>query len=590
MGDVTFDFGVEGPLVLSGNVIGAGLGATLGAAIAAPAAIAGTAAATPAGGFVAGSIPIAVGGTAGAMVGGASGKIAAEAIKKGIGDFFLDSNVPPDLEETTYQALLAGGFSVLGKGIDGLRRSWGKMGAESTQKFLKELAVRESNGQLDTKIVGRMAADPENYTPEAVAGSGKKLSEISDRIWGTSVENPKSTRDLTGGVARETINPLNKRADLEIDKLALNPEANFSIADIIGTLQDRTESIAQKEFPGRDGEKTLEWLNSKITKLKDKTRQVDDVGKTLGYRDLNFKETREFLKNEIQNDVYSTSSPVYLNPTATNVSRGLKELTDVQAGKLGSDLPDINAKRSQILELYKTMRQTLSPRQMESAFLGGDRNLARNRAREVFGQVDQVLGTDLKNELETTQGQSLLEEIYNQPKNFGSGSKIKDAATRGVKKAAMGGTKGFGLGVAASPLVPGVSATQLGGAFGTIGAARGLRQGIKEGLALSTPQGLVEGLSAAKTSLRTLNRDPTSLEISLAPWKQLGAKAATIATTQAPLLPSPQPAPQAAASPAGPLPGAQGLQNPAAPAQTQTPSPVELPPEIRDLKLTLPPP
>lgn len=591
VGDVAYDVTVDGGLVLAGNLLGGAAGAAAGIPIG---AAAGTAAAGPGPGTAAGgTLGIALGGIAGAAAGGAAGKTASEAIKTGIGDFFLDKSVPPDLEEAGYQSLLAGGLSVLGKGADQLWTKWKKMGAENTQKFLKEITIRRANGQLDKKIVDRMAAEPENYTPEAVQGASQKLFDLQKTIFGTDVEQPRSTRQLTGGIAREAIDPLNKRADLEIEKLADNRDADFSVADVIGILDDRTQQINQMPFKGgRQGKATLAWLKGKVEELKDETREYDPVtGEITGYRNLNFKETRDFLKG-IQNEVYDKGGPVHDNPIAKQVSSGLKELADEQAGRLGSDLPQINAKRSEILAFYPAMRQTLTPSQMEKAFLGGEAgNTAKLQARETFAKADELFGLNLSDAFDQAQGKAAVEKVFNNPKAFGSGSEFSDGLREGLKEAKTAGLRsGFASSMAAGAVLPPAAAAKAGVIGGVTGGAMGFRKGLKSGRALSSPDVLVNRFKQVKTSLRDLNRDPLALEFSLAPWKRLPQKAAAIGATQTPPLgpavkPPLAPPPEQAATGGVETPSPTGAS--AEPAQIQ-PAVFETGDKFKDMQIIVP--
>ncbi len=60
---------------------------------------------------------------------------------------------------------------------------------------------------------------------------------------GTSVENPKSTRELTAGIAKDTIAPLNKQAELEIDRLAHDPDANFTVEELSDMIDGKIQEI-----------------------------------------------------------------------------------------------------------------------------------------------------------------------------------------------------------------------------------------------------------------------------------------------------------------------------------------------------------
>lgn len=501
LGDIAFDTVVAGPA----TGIGAQIGAMGGRGV----------------GMAGGPVGAVLGTVGGASAGAAAGNVAAEAAKTGIGDFFLDESVPIDLQETTYQSLAAGALAGVGQAGSSMIQAWKKAGAKGIQASLKEAAVRKSNGTWNMELANDLAKNPEKYTPEAVKGANNKLLTLSDDIFGTSAERPKSTRDLKGGVAKNAIDPLNRRADLEIDKLALNPEANFTVEELAKTLRDRVAPLANKRFKTQDEERALKFFQDEVDDLLRKTEisgpmnqslnRIGEEGASLpssGYGELTFKEGRDLLKRW-QNAAYEEGA-VKDNGIVKSVTHGLKELADVKAGGIGSDLPAINEKRSKILTTYSNMQSLIKDGSMQSAFVGKD-SIAKERVKRMFSEMDSVLDTNMSQEIESTQFRAAVERVYESPSAFGSGSVITDALKQGGKGAAKGAFQTATVAGAASTFLPldvGTRANIVGIAAG-VGGVKGFAKGAREGASFSSPDRMIKSFSKVRNRLDDLNADQT---------------------------------------------------------------------------------
>lgn len=601
-GDVAFDLGIAGPTIAAMSAAGGAAGTTAGAA---KGAAVGAAVTTPTGpGALAGAgagatVGSVLGGLAGAFAGGAGGYAVSETVKDQIADTFLDERIPLDQQELLYGSLTTGLFSAAGKGGADFIKSWKLNKAKALQAAMKEAAVRKSNGTWNMDLAEDLAKDPEKYTPERVKGAQEKLLDFANSIFGTSVENPRSTRQLKGGVARKAIEPLNDLADLEIEKLSRMPEANFTVDELVGVLQEKTRSLAKKKFKTQDEERAVAFFRDEIGRLKDKMRIpkpeasaiIDpSTGRPFAaaeaaeeFKELTFKEGRDWLKR-IQNAAFEEGS-VKDNGTVKGFAHGLKELADTKAGTVGSDLPKINAKRSEILKTHGNMVQLVKDGGLQAAHTGRD-SLNKTRVRRMFEEADRVLGTNLSEGSQTLQFQAAVERLYESPAAFGSGSVLGDAMREGLKEAPKQAFRYGALGGAAGAVLPGTASAKLAGGAAAVGAVKGFAQGARDGASFSSPDTLVKSFSRVKTRIDDLARNPTAAQRVRAALPPAAASTQMDPLVQRFLDPArPAPAavqpplapPEAASAPAGAPAGA-----PAAPPLAP------LPPELEELELTLP--
>lgn len=584
-GDILVDTVVEGPITSAGQLLGSNVGAA------------------GAGAVTKNPVGIAAGAAGGGAVGAAGAKAFVEAIKAGVGELALDGDVPHDYQESVYQSIMTGALATVGKlGTDAFRK-WAKIDATKAQKMLKQIAVRKSNGTWNDKLATDLAQHPEKYTPEAVEGATAKLVEFADKIFGTSAKNPYSTRQLKGGIARKAIDPLNERADLEIAKLSQMPEANFSVDEIVNSMRKRVEHLQGKVFLDQDEEAALNFISKEIEGLKMKARQPglqlgpngEGVpampGDAVRYRELSFKEGRDFLKR-LQNAAFQ-AGPVKDNSTMKALANGLKDFADAKAAAVGSDLPAINARRSDILALYRDMERTFTDQALQAAYTGKDR-LAKQRVQRMFSRADELLDTNLADEARDLQYASAVEALYNAPSAFGSGSTFMDMLNQGSKRASTTAFRyGSVVSGATAPLpVDFVTKAKLTGAAAGVGAVKGFIEGAKEGASFASPENLVRDFSKIKARIDVLEANPSiAREIFLGKagtYNMGGAfnPGIVAGANLSPAQPPDQPAPplQAAINPepgAGPTSGA-GVDAAANPA------PMALPKGLEDLKIEYP--
>jgi hypothetical protein len=490
-GDIAYDT-LEGVGIgaASASAFAAGVppGAAGGAAIGAPLGPGGAGAGASIGGIVGGL------GAAGAA--GAAAKAASENFKSVVGNFMLDEDIPLDVKRTMYQSLTAGTFSAAGTGLGKMVNNWSKINVDKAQDALKEAAIRKSGGTFNQNLMDDLIKNPQQYTQEAVKDSTKKLLSLRDEIFGTSAENPTTTRQLTGGIAKDKIGKLNKQADLEIEKLSQMDEANFTVEEIVDVMRDRLKVVGDKTFQTDAEIKAAKYFRKELDRVMKRASEpakssapviLDEAGNPIqsqaALRELTFKEGRDLLKSW-QNAAFQ-EGPIKDNPVAKSLANGLKELADEKAQALGSNLKQINSQRSEILSTYKDMQRMIKDGTMQNAFVGKD-SISKEATKRMFEKMDDVLGTEFGPTVEKTQFQSAVEKLYNSPSAFGSGSVIGDALREGFKSAPSEAFKFGTLGGAIGAATPG-GAAQTASALAGIGAVKGFAEGAKRGATLSSP-------------------------------------------------------------------------------------------------------
>lgn len=509
--DMAFDTLVAAPAITVGSEIGMGAGVTSGGAVG---AAGGGALAGPPGAAAGTAVGSAAGALGGSIAGGAAGNAAAEALKAAIGAVILDKSVPMDLREATYQSLTAGVLNGLQKNAGAVVKAWKGMKLDKAQAVLKEALIRKSGGMFNDDLATDFIKNPERYTPEAVKGARQDAKKFIQSIFGTSDENPYSTRQLKSGVARDAIDPLNKQTDLEIERLTLDKRANSTVEDLVKVIKDAAEPIQQDVWKGgRAGKEALKYFSDEIEDIKNVYRTsgptIDEYGRAVPgseaetFREIPFAEYYKKLKH-MQKAVYDEKGPVKGNSYVKDATANFKNLAYAKAGELGSPLPEINAKRSEILDVHKNLNRALTPAMLESAFVGNDKT-AKEVVKGVIQHADSVLDTDLYTGLQSAQFRSSVESFYRNPRAFGSGSVLGEAMSAGIDEARSGALKGG----TAGGIVGGVPGAVAGG---KIGFGLGAVKGFKQGALTASPDTIIKQASKIKTKLSDLNKDPTRVQ------------------------------------------------------------------------------
>lgn len=478
-----------------------------------------------------GLLPIpGVGAILGGVAGGALGNAGAEALKNSIGDLLLDKSIPQDHKLTAIQSLITGatpeifklGTNVTGSAIE-------KIMSSRAQSIVN---AAKAAGGLSQGLAEKAASNPEMFSEEAVQGATKKLSDQYKSIFGVdenSAITPRSTRDLNpNSLFGKAVNPLNDQATLAQKTLDKNPEANWSVGEITQPLKrmvDSLESSFDKSYEQKAG---LSYLKDKISEIEDgASSYADKIRKTTGAAqglsmddilkktparvdidgiELPYSAGRSVLKS-MQADAFDREVPGsgFLKQAVGGDPNGLRAIADAKISQLaekaaksgatpemlaeqGLNLPNINAQRSNILNLFNEAKSTITPTKMTSAYLGAD-NIAKNQTRDVLTKMDQTLGTNLSADIDNGGLQRQMENVYSNRGNFGSGRANQAALMGGLEGAIKGATAGGGLGM-------------LSGHFGptspAIGAVVGGVRGAANAAALSSPEAAIQAITRAK--------------------------------------------------------------------------------------------
>lgn len=490
MGDIAWDTVISGPLTAMGSAKGASLGAK------AP-------------GFAK-----LILGVTGAVLGGSIGNATSEAFKSAAGEIALDDNIPQDMKLTAIQSLISGGMPQVVKGL----AKGGKMAVreilDSRAKAISNAAAA-SGGGLTPEIIEKAAKNPEQFSKEAVQGATEKLTGIYKEIFGTTVEKPKSTRQISGGIFKEKANELNKQADAELTRLAANPQADFTIGELSDPIKAQIKKLADKFSLTSEESNALSYLRSKLNELETKGVAAHDAKygaqslTPMDQKRIDFRQGREFLKS-MQDDAFDKEIPgsSIVRQAVGGDKNAIRGIADAKAAQLGSPLPEINAQRSKLLTTYKNAQEALTPANMTSAFVGDD-NVKKQLVQEASKEMDAVLGTQYSTAIEDGQVKRLVENMYNNPKAFGSGRVVAEAVSGGAKGMAAGGVTGAGVGAMTGVgAIPGAIVGGIGGAVA----------GAERATAMSTPEKALAAIAKNKSSVESLTN-----QIDM-PWTQTASQ------------------------------------------------------------------
>ncbi len=548
IGDNMTDFLAKAPMVSAGASAGAAMGSAVPGA--------GTAAGAGAGFAVA---------LTGSVLGGAAGNATSEVLKKEVGDMLLSEEIPLDMHATAVQSLMMGVAPHIMKGMADKGKEWTAKVAREFIQSRKEAIVNaasSSGGGLTPKMIQRAADDPEMFSRENVAGANKHLTAMYKEIFGLDTPTKLEAPDqLKGGIFRTAIDPLKERAEIETNKLAVDPNADFTVGELAAPIRkiifdpETGQGLSQKFSRTADEEAALNYFKSKLSFLdgvaKDRfekqkkftpvdqestlvpgkmnnvdvenianqgeriqfsaptfsvekkivpqslERQQKATGLMLDQTKIDFKEGRQFLKT-LQDDGMNREIPGY--GTIGPYARNLRLLADQKAATAGSPLPEINLKQHEILNTYNAIQDAITPTTIQSAFIGDD-TVKKDMIRAAAGEMDRVLGTQYSVAIENGQMKRVVENMYNNPKAFGSGRVLPEAIKAGASGALAGGGAGgaTGLGIGTAMGSPGLGAA----VGGTVGAVTGGAVNASRAAALASPEaalGAIRNASSKVTS------------------------------------------------------------------------------------------
>lgn len=469
--DLGFDVGVTGPLTAAGG----GMGGTAGAAV-----------------------PIPGMAILGAIAGGAAGNASSEAIKKYAGDVVLDEAIPQDMKLTAMQSMVAGIAPEAIKGLAlGGKTAFTKM-LESRKNAIINVA-KNAGGGVTPGLLERAAAEPEKFTSEAVKNASEKLGATYKAILGIDPSDPitmKSTRQIKpDSVLGQAVKPLNEAATAEVNKLAQIPEANWKVGELLQPLRRQIAVLSDKFSRTADEEAALKYLRGKAGEI-EKTA-VERMGKP-GIKpddlEIDYKQGRDVLKT-IQDDAFNREVPgnSFLRQAVGGGQGQLRQLADEKAAKLGSNLPEINAKRAEIMDTFQDLKTNITPSKITSAYIGND-DIAKSETRRALGKLDAVAGTQYSKAIEDGALQRVVENVYTNPQAFGSGRSTPSIMGGAIKGAGMGAAAGGGLGAAVGLPGPGAA----------VGALTGGYMGAQQAADLSKPERIIPRLGELASQIESV--------------------------------------------------------------------------------------
>lgn len=441
------------------------------------------------GGVGAGGGPIGI--LLGGILGGAVGNAAAEGVKNSVADLMLDENIPQDMKLTAAQSLITG---IIPKAIQGGTFVGGKLLKETLEatKAAISRAARFSGKNLTPEILDKASKNPELFTDEAVKGADQRLTQLYKELFGIDPEKPltvRSTRQINPtSEFGKFVKPLNDAADVELNKLAKDPAANWTVGEFTQPLEIKIAELSAKSGRSVEEKAALSYLREKRNEILNfaKEKGIGDK-KNPSLLQINFKEGREFLK-AIQDDAFDKELPgTSVLKQMAGGGGGFRDIADQKATQVGSNLAEINAQRSKALGLFEEARERLKPSALTSTFIG-DSNVQKELTKETFGKIDGLLGSDLANQVETGQMQRVVNQIYRGGKDFGSGNILSRFFAGAGAGATAGAGGGFlvgqpGLGALAGGLAGGTGAAVLGDpqtAIKSMGKLTGVQGAIED--------------------------------------------------------------------------------------------------------------
>lgn len=227
------------------------------------------------GGAAAGSSIPALGTIVGGVLGGVAGNAASEAFKVGTAEMLLglDNMVKPELELAAIQSLVAGSVPLLGKGLQKAGNTVISAGIRKRAQAIVN-AAKSSGSGVTEELMMKAAANPDDYSKEAVAGANKKLEALYKGIFGVEPDSaltPKSTRQINPeSLFGRKLKPLNEAATKELDRLSLAPEADWAVDELTAPMKAQIDRLASKFDRTSEEAAALKYLRDKVSYVENK--------------------------------------------------------------------------------------------------------------------------------------------------------------------------------------------------------------------------------------------------------------------------------------------------------------------------------
>lgn len=519
--DILADIVIKGPLIMGGAAAGGMGGAVAGAPV-------GAAAGMP-------HVGAAVLAMTGAILGGAAGSAASEELKKHAGDIFLKEDIPQDRKLEAVQALSDGTFNMLFGAGKIASSAMVRTGIEQRQKAILQALGSGANHE----VLLRVAREPELFSPDNAKNGVKNLTGIYRDLFGLDDPSQISRPDqIKTGAFRSAIEPLNDKAKEYLGQLGTNSQADFTVDQLTKPLKEKIYQLVKNKFPTEEEAKGIDYLKKMIKQIEDvgvseqekrypsnpnvlnegkpnlntpdilnaemqnpapgiETPPKSGVNSPVGQNRISFDQAYNLAK-KIQDDAWDKEVPGsnFLKQVTGGKNTGLTDLLDTKAQSLGVPLQELNAQRSQILKTYKTAAQTLTPANIQNAFLSTNKdNVTKHLVREAAGDMDRVLGSNYSQAIENGSVQAWVNDLYTNARSAGSKSinaeMVKGAVKGGVKGAAVGGAAGTPLGMT----IPGAVA----------GGVTGAAMGAKEAAMMANPTQAIGAYARGAEQLSTPN-------------------------------------------------------------------------------------
>lgn len=475
--DIGYDASISGPAVAAGISAGTAASAPLAAASGAGA-------------------PVIAG--IGAVLGGAIGNAAAEKVKQFAGDLLLDEHIPVENGPLIVQSLMTSVAPMMLKGGKRLAKEGWDVFLRARRDAIVN-AAKQSGGGLTEEILNKAIKSPEMFTKEAVDGANTRLTDQYKVLFG--LEDPlriKAPDQLKGNsLFGKTMAPLHAQANSEIARLSEEPAGNFSAQELNGPLISKLDELTNKFRRTPEEDQAISFLK----------KEIADINKKGDKGPINFKDARDYLSSVQKEISQKDAMGNFLHPAGNVLAPafgggedGLLNIINSRAEQLGSKLPQINAQRARVYQAYQTASKELTPQVMTSAFIGDDKP-KKQLVQGVFGELDNVLGTNLSQRVEDGQMQAAIENMYKNPKGFASGRVNAEMVKEGIKQGMVGMAGGTAIGAPAG--VPGMIAG------GTLGAIGGAAKGAHHASMMASPERALEALGKTAGQI-------TSSEASLA--------------------------------------------------------------------------
>lgn len=370
-------------------------------------------------------------------------------------------------------------FSYLSQRIDQIYRDAAEVSGQRIDDLIQQVEIpkfKEGNVKTTSDIGLRATSDLSKsgrYTDETL----KRFSDMGLRPEAFKVEDgvisKKISDPVTGSFRWERL-PNNQVKSLA-DQMNVTPQEFEKMVSLFENRFSMTETSKGAVRAGTDVYTII---------------QAADKGK-LDKVKFNYSRGRNIL-DAMQDDAFDREVPgsrfLKRAISANTKGSGLAAVADAKAAKIAEetglnvDVGPINKEISELRKLYYEAAKTITPQNIDKAFLGGVGNPTYGDVRQVLGKVDKVLGTQLSTDVGMDSMKLWALKQYENPKGMGSGRVLPSAIAGAVKE----GTKAAAAGY-----------TLTGGSkdAATVAGILGAGKGFVEGARMAHPEAAMRALN-----------------------------------------------------------------------------------------------